>query len=388
MVENKLRRIRPIDWLLDSRLWWMIFSSFWVLLILGSAFDYVTMDVITGDPDQVQPIWRLIAFLTATGFTIVYVWMMYWVYFSNIWDADTKKKHGFRIALLAMAIMLNTLPSSGETGFNFAFMFAAIAFVLTGQHERSTYEVLRICAVAAVVLLLTGNGDRIILTLIFTVAFGFMVGAQHRNIGLIHDLYLEQSRVRDQAITEERFRLARDLHDTVGHSMTQITLKAELARRLLPDDPSRAADELEQIEHLSRALSADVRASIAGNTSLTLAQEIDRASELLASMDIENSVSGDRENLPEAAADAFAWCLREGVLNVVKHSGADRCEIIFSSTDEHYLLKINDNGKHPVEDEQKGQGINGMHQRVDELGGDLEFRLTDSGHALIIRIPA
>lgn len=387
MVENKLRRLRPIDWLLDSRLWWMIFSSFWVLLIPGSAFDYVRKDIVTGDLDNMQPIWRIIALVTAAGFTIVYVRMMYWVYFSNIWGADAKK-NGFRISLLAMAIALNILPSSGETGFNFAFMFVAIAFVLTGEYERSTYEVLRICGVAAVVLLLTGNGDRIILTIIFTVAFGLMVGAQHRNLGLIHDLYLEQSRVRDQAVTEERFRLARDLHDTVGHSMTQITLKAELARRLLPDDPSRAAEELEQIEQLSRTLSSEVRASIAGETSLTLAQEVDRAAELLGSMDIEVSIAGNHEDIPTDHADVFAWCLREGVMNVIKHSGASHCEIEFSQVDQQHILKISDNGPNPLTDEHRGQGMAGMKQRVDELNGDIEFRSTDSGHVLTVRLPA
>lgn len=379
--------VRTLSWLKDSRLWWMVFSSIWVLIILQGSYAYFSRDLIEGDPNNVGPMWRSLAIICGVAFVIVYFRLMYRIYFRESWEMEPANVRSVRFVMLALAIALNVLPDSGNTGLSFAFMFVAITFVLTGEAERSYYEVLQICAVAAVVLLLSGNGNRIGITLTFTVAFGFMIGAQHRNFSLIRDLYVERSRVRDQAVTEERFRLARDLHDTVGHSMTQITLKSELARRLLPDDPSRAAHELEQIEHLSRSLSAEVRRSIAGETNLSLLAEIDRAKELLQSMQIDALVQGSVGDIPADTADVFAWCLREGVMNVIKHSGASRCEIEFSHSDQHHVLKITDNGSNPVSDDHKGQGIAGMKQRVEELDGDVEFRTTDSGQALTIRIP-
>lgn len=380
--------MRSVSWLKDSRLWWMVFSSFWVLMILNSAYQYFSHDVIEGDPDNVGAVWRSVAIIGGIAFVVIYCKLMYQVYFRETWELHSTTLRLVRFGLLGLAIVLNVLPKSEETGFSFAFIFVAIAFVLTGEPDRAFHEVLQICTVAAVVLLISGNGERIGATLLFTIAFGFMVAAQHRNFGLIRDLYVERSRVRDQAVTEERFRLARDLHDTVGHSMAQITLKAELARRTVADDPARAVDELEQIELLSRALSTEVRRSIAGETTLSLANEIDRGTELLQSMKIDVTFNGNIAHIPEEIADVFAWCLREGVMNVIKHSGASRCEVIFTQNDEHHGLNIADNGSIPIENGNGGQGIQGMKQRVEGSGGELVFGATDSGHALTIRIPA
>lgn len=386
-VESLLpnKRSRNTSWL------WMFFSTIWVGILVGSAITYWNQPGDRPwDPDIALG-WRLLAIALVIAFIGIYAYTVWRMYFQRTsWLVVFERQEAWLIrgSLTTLAIAMNLLPSGDSANWQIAFMFVAIAWALTSNHQHAFSSVFQAAAIAAVTLLATGRGDVLPGTMLYIIGFGVMVAGYVMNNGLLGQLVVERGRVRDQAVTEERFRLARDLHDTVGHSMTQITLKAELARRLLPDDPGRAADEMEQIEQLSRTLSAEVRASIAGDTSLTLAQEIDRASELLKSMDIEVSITGTHENLPERVADTFAWCLREGVMNVVKHSGADRCEIGFSESNRFHVLKITDNGKHPANDGHKGQGMSGMKQRVNELDGDLEFRATDSGHSLTIRIPA
>lgn len=322
----------------------------------------------------------------------LYVETMYRTYFGRLsWIADVPNRERWliRAPLLVISTILVFLPVPGSFNGNpfvHIMMFVVVAWTLTSPPDRAFSAVIISTAITTAVLAIA-SGQQAFGVSIYSLAFGFFTSGFVINRGLIAELRLEQSRVRDQAVTEERFRLARDLHDTVGHSMTQITLKAELARRVLPDDPSRAADELEQIEQLSRSLSAEVRRSIAGETTLSLQNEIDRATELLQSMEIDVAIHGGGTDVPEHIADVFAWCLREGVMNVIKHSGASRCDIHFSLLDQRYVLKITDNGSNPVNDDHEGQGIAGMKQRVDDLAGQLEFRATESGHALTIRIP-
>ena len=129
------------------------------------------------------------------------------------------------------------------------------------------------------------------------------------------------------AVADERNRFARDLHDILGHSLTVITVKAELANRLLDVDPERARAELADLERLSRDALADVRRAVEGYRDLTLPGELARAREALRAAEIEADLPNSADEVPSELRELFAWTVREGVTNVIRHSGASRCTV-------------------------------------------------------------
>ena len=134
------------------------------------------------------------------------------------------------------------------------------------------------------------------------------------------------------AVEEERNRMARDLHDILGHSLTVITIKAELANRLLDVDVDRARAELADLERLSRDALADVRRTAEGFRDLTLPGELARARQALEAADIEARLPNSAEAVPSDLRELFAWTVREGVTNVVRHSNAHSCTVTLDAT--------------------------------------------------------
>lgn len=400
MNESANKKTRKLWW--DFRYIWMFISSAWVLyMIVGLIATWWNNSLQVnrapwlpeGDWQEIQrPLTdQIAATILVAGFIAEYIHTLYRMYFNrSTWmtTSNARERWVTRGLLFTIPVILSSLRYEDEfRTWPMTFVFFVIAWVLTAEPHNAFSAVIISTGISVALVWFQYDEGVMLDVAVMCLAFGFFTSGYVINRGVILELQQERGRVRDQAVTEERFRLARDLHDTVGHSMTQITLKAELARRLLPDEPSRAADELEQIENLARSLSTEVRTSIAGETHLSLQDEINRARELLQSMEIAAEIRGDHEVIPETVADVFAWCLREGVMNVIKHSGASRCEIAFSLADHHHILNITDNGSNPVNEEHAGQGIVGMKQRVNNMNGELELRATDSGHALTIRIP-
>lgn len=169
------------------------------------------------------------------------------------------------------------------------------------------------------------------------------------------------------ALSEEREEIARDVHDVLGHSLTVITLKAELAQRLLEIDPARAGAEMEAIAQLSRASLAEVRSTVTRLRVPDFSGEIEGAGRAL-------QTAGIRAELPEAQnalavagvnAKLFSWVLREAVTNMVRHSDANAARVRLSATG----LDILDNGV-GVGDA-RGNGLTGMAQRVAASGGSV-----------------
>ena len=175
---------------------------------------------------------------------------------------------------------------------------------------------------------------------------------------------LELLRAREQnarlAIKEERNRFARDLHDILGHSLTVITVKAELAARLFDADPDRARTELADLERLSRDALADVRRAVEGYRELTLPGELARARLALQAADIVPDLPSSTDDVPSQLRELFAWTVREGVTNVIRHSGARTCTVRLSADQ----VEIRDDGSGPVEQRPPGHGLAGLRERA------------------------
>jgi two-component system, NarL family, sensor histidine kinase DesK len=168
------------------------------------------------------------------------------------------------------------------------------------------------------------------------------------------------------AAENERIRIARDLHDLLGHSLTAITVKAGLARRLGPTNPAGAVDQITEVEELCRQVLAEVRAAVSGYREVTLASELARGRELLR-------VSGIAADLPTATEVAdpfhqelFGWAVREGLTNVIRHSRARSCAVRVSAS----CVEITDDGH--GSDAPPGNGLSGLRERAAAAGGGVD----------------
>ncbi len=175
-----------------------------------------------------------------------------------------------------------------------------------------------------------------------------------------------RSEVARLAAENERSRIARDLHDLLGHSLTTITVKAGLARRLAERDPARAAREIGEVEELSRRSLADVRAAVDGYRDVTLAGELASAREVLRAAGIEACLPGAVDSVPSARHELFGWVLREAITNVVRHSRARKCTVTVGPT---WIEIVDDGDEGPVLVGGAGNGLTGLRERVAAAGG-------------------
>lgn len=185
------------------------------------------------------------------------------------------------------------------------------------------------------------------------------------------------------AVENERSRFARDLHDILGHSLTVITIKAELAGRLFDADPERARAELTDLERLSRDALADVRRAVEGYRDLTLPGEIARARTALAAAQIDATLPGSTDEVPTAVRELFAWTVREAVTNVIRHSEARHCEVRLTARS----VEVRDDGIGADADLLRGSGLLGLQERATSLGATLVTRVLDPGWAVEVILP-
>jgi two-component system sensor histidine kinase DesK len=185
------------------------------------------------------------------------------------------------------------------------------------------------------------------------------------------------------ATESERSRIARDLHDLLGHSLTTITVKAGLARRLSASDPDRAAGEIAEVEALARRSLADVRTAVSSYREVTLTGELASGRELLRAAGLEVEFPGSTDVVRDDLHELFGWVVREGLTNVVRHARASGCRVTL--TDDS--VEILDDGL-GGEAGQGGAGLVGLRERVAAAGGTVEAGPTRQGWRLRVEVPA
>jgi two-component system sensor histidine kinase DesK len=197
-------------------------------------------------------------------------------------------------------------------------------------------------------------------------------------------LRLAQEEVERLAKLAERERIARDLHDVLGHTLSVVVLKSELAQKLMSRDPARAAQEIAEIERISRQGLAEVREAITGYRSSGLAAEIEHVRDTLTTAGIDTTIEARPVKLAPAQETALSLALREAVTNVIRHAAATRCHIKFYAQDGSALMEVQDDGRGG--DAPFGNGLSGMRERIQALGGALQ-RETSGGTRLMISLP-
>jgi two-component system, NarL family, sensor histidine kinase DesK len=285
---------------------------------------------------------------------------------------------GVAVAVLAgmAALAVVMCVSLGEAGMG-SCVYIAVAGVLL-LPTRAAAALTLVTAVTAEVLATGIDGWESDFTLSFAIcvaAFATWGITQLMNRDV--DLHLAREENARLAVEEERNRMARDLHDILGHSLTVITVKAELAGRLMDADPARARAEVADLERLSRDALMDVRRAVEGFRELTLPGELARARESLRSAGIEADLPGSAEVVPSDMREVFAWAVREGVTNVIRHSGATRCTVRLTAE----RVEVLDNGAgtppEAMRQDHGGHGLAGLRERATAAGATLLTRAVE-----------
>ena len=201
-------------------------------------------------------------------------------------------------------------------------------------------------------------------------------------------LLRKQEEVEQLATIAERERISRDLHDLLGHTLSLITLKAELAGKLFERDPAACRKEIGDIERSARAALSEVRSAVSGYRQSGFAHELDSARASLAAARVELHADIESVNLPAAAENVMSLALREAVTNIVRHAGASTCQLSLSTEQGVLVLRIADNGQRlrASSEVRRGNGLSGMGERAAALGGVLAVRI-EQGLALELRLP-
>ncbi|MEW2298601.1 histidine kinase [Streptomyces sp. NPDC006655] len=221
---------------------------------------------------------------------------------------------------------------------------------------------------------------------------GYSMTGVRQLVATTIELRKARATVAQLAANEERLRLARDLHDLLGHSLSLITLKSELAGRMLPGHPEKAAQQVSDIEQVSRQALVDVREAVTGYRRPRLAAELAGAQVALTAAAVTAEVPADPDltGVPEDGEAALAWALREAITNVVRHSGASACtvELLRRQTLDGPVLElaVEDNGS-GGSGKGPGNGLTGLTERLEKAGGTLEAGRTKHGFRLVARVP-
>ncbi|MFC5450290.1 sensor histidine kinase [Paenibacillus aestuarii] len=233
-------------------------------------------------------------------------------------------------------------------------------------------------------------------TLVVLIFLPFGIRSRQKANELREKLMLANDEIARLAMIEERQRISRDLHDTLGHTLSLITLKSELAERLILKAPERAVQEVKDIQATSRAALKQVRELISGMNAISLSDEITQSKAILqaASIAFDSHAELGKLQAPPMVHNILGMCLREAVTNVIKHSGATRCTFSLKEQSGYWVMTIADNGKgcenkagvDPVPS--SGRGLLGMQERLELIDGKMTFHKgTEAGTMLTIQVP-
>lgn len=188
-------------------------------------------------------------------------------------------------------------------------------------------------------------------------------------------LHLANEEIKRLIKSEERERIARDLHDTLGHTLSAVTLKSELAEKLIPHEPDRAVGEIRDIHQMTRAALRQVRTLVSGMYAVKLEEELKQGTRLLDVAEITLDTQGIPPHtgaLPSLAENVLGMCLREALTNVARHSQATHCKVDLKEQDHDLILTVQDNGMGITGS--WGHGLTGMKERLKLVDGKLKIR--------------
>lgn len=339
----------------------LFWSGIWLFWLISPVWDALRM---LGEPRG----W--IGTAAVLGFAVVYLrhWMQRWQLFgsSTVRELPTNDPRSLmRYAALGGLSLLSMLAIGQSAAATLVFVGVSAMWTFSIRWALLTSVVIGIgyaWASTQVPGWRFDSGSLIGLTFATIACFAGRVAG-----GRAHQLEASRRENARLAVDEERNRMARDLHDILGHSLTVITVKAELAGKLIDVDPGRAKAEVADLERLSRDALADVRRTVTGFREVTLSGELARAREALRAAGINADLPTATDEVPSDLREVFAWTVREGVTNVIRHSGARACTIEVGER----AVTVRDDGVGSTGGDCSGHGIVGLRERALAAGARL-----------------
>jgi two-component system sensor histidine kinase DesK len=285
---------------------------------------------------------------------------------------------------IAIALLLAGAPASFAA--LFVYFVAAAGVLLPARPAVATIAVTTIgVGVAATV---HGYDSAAVASTVLTiVGVGILMAGFGRVTRVNRELRAAREELARLAISEERLRIASDVHDLLGHSLSVIALKSELAAKLVEREPDRAAAELEDIQMVSRQALAEVRETVEGYRRLALSDALAGARMALTAAGIDCDVDASDTSLPNEVDTVLAWAVREGTTNVIRHSDARRCAIRVRTDGADAAVEIEDDGT-AVSPDGTGSGLAGLRERARRVHGELETHVRpEGGFRLRLTVP-
>jgi two-component system sensor histidine kinase DesK len=325
------------------------------------------------------------------AYVSVYLWLVLRYPFRGELSPPERRVH---VALLAtLAALALYLEVAFGSGIPYQFMFVVIAAAVTLPTLPAASAIVAIMALTSGIYALRSGWDALSSTWESAVApfaiVGFSMIIVNRLVLTVRELRAAREEIARLAVAEERLRFARDLHDLLGHSLSSITLKSELAGRLLPVAPDEAAAEVRDIEGVARNALREVREAVAGYRQPTLDEELASAQQILEAAGIACQIERSVGVLPNDVDAVLAWTVREGTTNVIRHSHAKHCEIHLMQESKEIHAEISDDGvgfsSEGDETNINGSGLSGLAERVAASSGKFEAK-TPSGGGFSLRV--
>ncbi|HWK22773.1 MAG TPA: sensor histidine kinase [Ureibacillus sp.] len=229
----------------------------------------------------------------------------------------------------------------------------------------------------------------IIITVVGVVLLPFSLYSKNKREKLQGQLETANERIAELIVHEERQRIARDLHDTLGQKLSMIGLKSDLASRLVSKNPEAAIQEIKDIRHTASIALKEVRELVADMRAVQLKDELTRVKQILEAAEIEYEIVGNGLDisLPVLVENVLSMSLKEAVTNVVKHSESSKCAIQIEKNDNEVILTVCDNGKgFNARLDIAGNGLKGMKERLEFINGSVQIE-SKMGTKLIVSVP-
>jgi len=371
-------------------LWWVIWIV-WLPLFIPNLVAFVQ--------EHPAPILLVAGLAGAALFFYLYLWTTWrcalYLASPSPLARPTGAKLWTPIVMMVGLCVILTLAGKAEI-WGSLFIYASACAAGWLPVRPAVYVIFGMVLFTVIGLGLQGQISAAVSPVTFITVPGFVVIALVQSVTAGQQLRAAREEVASlAAVTEERLRIARDLHDLLGHNLSLIALKSELARRLVDVSPERAAAEIGDIESVARTALQEVREAVAGYRQPSLAGELAGAREILAAGGIAYRYEGNeraRRGLPSAVDAALAWTVREGVTNVIRHSHARSCTLSTERGARDIWIEIVDdgNGAPSAASEQQvpGNGLRGLGERVQALGGLCEFGpRPNGGFRLYVCVP-
>lgn len=311
----------------------------------------------------------------------------FYICFLSLYFAIAATKHMVQRVLVGgmFALAFVYFPFNSSASGAFVYPLVILAFII----RRTDLYVAMVLLTSAGLMLETWLFHLPIwaglMGVFFAVVIGFSNLAYSRQQQASFMLQRANEEIEHLAQVAERERIARDLHDLLGHTLTVITIKSELANRLMDRDPERARQEMLDVESTARKALQDVREAVTGYRAEGIAAELLRAKRTLESAGVTLQSEVDSDIPPTAVNGVLSLCLREAITNIVRHAEAQHCTVQMRLSGGVATLLVNDDGKGFKGT--VGNGLRGMRERVQALGGNMSLVATGNGTRLCVDIP-